>query len=216
MLYMMLLRAATASAAPDEEFLDAHTSARGVTSDTRDAGKANAYGLALSHRDWLFLDEERQRIRCEWHRFFQRFDLLLCPPLASAAFPHSTVHPQKRTLSVNGKEVRFENQLLWAGYGGVAYLPDTVAPHRANLRWLARRCPDHRTLFGRLYVPALRPVARGAVPRLRATAGVRSRVRPGSVTASRVCRSPSVGCTWPMYRSPSAARVECRHDPATR
>jgi len=128
MLYMMLLRAATASAAPDEEFLDAHTSARGVTSDTRDAGKANAYGLALSHRDWLFLDEERQRIRCEWHRFFQRFDLLLCPPLASAAFPHSTVHPQKRTLSVNGKEVRFENQLLWAGYGGVAYLPATVAP----------------------------------------------------------------------------------------
>jgi amidase len=128
MLYMMLLRAATSSAASNEEFLEAATQARGVTSDTRDAGMANAYGLALPHRDWLRLEEERQRIRQEWHRFFERFDVLLCPPLASAAFPHSTVHPQHRTLRVNGRQVRFENQLLWAGYGGVAYLPATVAP----------------------------------------------------------------------------------------
>jgi len=128
MLYMMLLRAATSSAASDEEFREAATQARSVTSDTRDAGKANAYGLALSHRDWLRLEEERQQIRLHWHQFFERFDLLICPPLASAAFPHSAVHPQQRTLSVNGKQVRFENQLLWAGYGGVAYLPATVVP----------------------------------------------------------------------------------------
>jgi amidase len=127
-LYMMLLRAATSSAASNEEFLAAAAQAQGVTADTRDAGKANAYGLTLSHRDWLLLDEERQRIRRQWHVFFERFDVLLCPPLSSAAFPHSTVHPQQRTLSVNGKEVRFENQLLWAGYGGVAHLPATVAP----------------------------------------------------------------------------------------
>jgi amidase len=128
MLYMMLLRAATSTAASEEEFLEAAAYARDVAPDTRDAGKANAYGLALSHRDWLHLDEERQRIRRQWHEFFERFDILLCPPLASAAFPHSTVHPQQRTLCVNGKQVRFENQLLWAGYGGVAYLPATVAP----------------------------------------------------------------------------------------
>lgn len=128
MLYMMLLRAAASPAASNEEFLEAATQARGVTSDTREPGKANAYGLTLSHRDWLRLEEERQQVRWQWHRFFERFDVLLCPPLSSAAFPHSTVHPQQRTLSVNGKEVRFENQLLWAGYGGVAHLPATVAP----------------------------------------------------------------------------------------
>jgi len=128
MLYMMLLRAATSPAASNEEFLEGATHARGVTSDTRDAAKANAFGLTLSHRDWIRLDEERQRIRQQWQVFFERFDVLLCPVLSSAAFPHSTVHPQQRTLSVNGKEVRFENQLLWAGYGGVAHLPATVAP----------------------------------------------------------------------------------------
>src|SRR6185437_4530290 len=110
------------------KFLEGATRARGVTSDTRDAAKANAFGLTLSHRDWIRLDEERQRIRQQWQVFFERFDVLLCPVLSSAAFLHSTVHPQHRTLSVNGKEVRFENQLLWAGYGGVAHLPATVAP----------------------------------------------------------------------------------------
>ena len=48
--------------------------------------------------------------------------------LSSAAFPHSDVPPQQRTLAVNGREVPFENQLFWAGYAGVAYLPATVAP----------------------------------------------------------------------------------------
>lgn len=67
-------------------------------------------------------------IRLQWQEFFEGFDVLLCPPLSSAAFPHSSVPPQERTLLVNGKDVRFENQLLWAGYAGVAYLPATVAP----------------------------------------------------------------------------------------
>lgn len=44
-----------------------------------------------------------------------------------------TVPPQERTLSVNGKQFRFENQLLWAGYGGVAYLPATVGQSREGL-----------------------------------------------------------------------------------
>jgi amidase len=128
MLYMMLLRAGTSTAASDKEFSDAVLKARGVSPDTREVSEANSFGLTLSHRDWLRLNEERERIRATWHQFFERFDVLLCPPLSSAAFPHSTIDPQERTLRVNGKDVRFENQLLWAGYGGIAYLPATVAP----------------------------------------------------------------------------------------
>src|SRR6185312_11456576 len=81
MLYMMLLRAATSPAASNEEFLEASTQARGITCDTRDAAKANAFGLTLSHRDWIRLDEDRQRIRRQWQVFFERFDILLCPVL---------------------------------------------------------------------------------------------------------------------------------------
>ena len=49
--------------------------------------------------------------------------MFLRPPLSSAAFPHKPGSPQNRTLTVNGREVPFENQLFWAGYAGVCYLP---------------------------------------------------------------------------------------------
>jgi amidase len=127
-LYMTLLRAATSSSVPDEVFAQERARARGATHRTTDMARLNAYGVTLSHRDWLRLDEERQLVRMKWREFFGRFDLLLCPPLSTAAFPHSSIPPQQRTLTVNGREIPFENQLLWAGYASVAYLPATVAP----------------------------------------------------------------------------------------
>jgi len=127
-LYMVLLRAAVASSIPDEEFESEMVRARGANRATREMAKLNAYGATLSHRDWLRLDEERQRVRLNWREFFDRFDLVLCPPLSSAAFRHSSIPPQLRSLNVNGHEVPFENQLFWAGYAGLAYLPATVAP----------------------------------------------------------------------------------------
>ncbi len=127
-LYMTLLRAATSMASTDEEFERDRARARDYDETRRDIELTNAYGASLPHRDWLRLDQERHRYRAEWRAFFSRFDLLLCPPLSSAAFPHSTIPPQERKLEVNSHEVAFENQLFWAGYGGVAYLPATVAP----------------------------------------------------------------------------------------
>ena len=127
-LYMILLRAAAAGSVPDEEFAQNLEWAKGADRSTRDIAKANAYGVTLSHRDWLRLDEERHRYRVKWIEFFDRFDVLLCPPLSTPAFPHKSGSPQGRTLTVNGHEVPFENQLFWAGYGGLFYLPATVAP----------------------------------------------------------------------------------------
>ena len=127
-LYMILLRAAAAGSVTDEEFSQNLQQAKGASRATRDIAKANAYGVTLSHRDWLRLDEERHRYRIKWIEFFERFDALLCPPLSTPAFPHKTGSPQGRTLTVNGKEVPFENQLFWAGYGAAFYLPATVAP----------------------------------------------------------------------------------------
>jgi amidase len=127
-LFMVLLRAATAAGIADEEFAADAELARGASLGTRDMARLNAYGAALSHRDWLRLDERRHRYREAWRRFFQSFDLLLCPVLSTAAFAHSTVPPQRRMLTVNGREVPFENQLYWAGLAGLAYLPASVAP----------------------------------------------------------------------------------------
>jgi amidase len=127
-LYMVLLRAAGSANASDEEVAAAAPLAKGADRFSRDVAALNAYGVVLSHRDWLRLDAERDRVRRTWREYFAEVDLLLCPPLSTAAFPHDERHPQQRTLTVNGREVPFENQLFWAGYGGVAYLPATVAP----------------------------------------------------------------------------------------
>jgi amidase len=83
----------------------------------------------MSHRDWLRFNEERHKIRWAWHEFFKEYDLLLCPVLATAAPKHELQVPtHRREIVVNGKRVPFFAQLFWAGYGGQAFLPASVAP----------------------------------------------------------------------------------------
>ena len=70
-------------------------------------------------------------------RFFEEYDLLLCPAAASAAQPHDHEGERwTRTVTVNNEQVLTTDQLFWAGISGVVYLPATVAPAgltRANL-----------------------------------------------------------------------------------
>jgi len=127
-LFMVLLRAAGAAALTDEEFAREAALGQGASVTTPEMARLNAYGATLSHRDWLRLDEKRQRYQQTWRQFFERFDLLLCPVLSTPAFAHSTVPPQQRTLTVNGREEPFENQLFWAGFAGLCHLPASVAP----------------------------------------------------------------------------------------
>src|SRR5262249_26786452 len=83
----------------------------------------------MPHRDWLGLNEDRHRMRLKWAEFFKQYDLLLCPAAASAAVPHDQVGERhERKITVNGKRVPTTDQLFWAGYPCVSYLPSTVAP----------------------------------------------------------------------------------------
>ena len=56
-----------------------------------------------------------------WHEFFQDFDVLICPPAPSAAFPHKTEPFPERTLRVNGKELPYGDQTFWSAYFSVEY-----------------------------------------------------------------------------------------------
>ncbi len=56
---------------------------------------------------------------------------MLCPVAAAAALPHDHEHEGKRwrrRITVNTKRVPPTDQLFWAGYSGVVYLPSTVGP----------------------------------------------------------------------------------------
>jgi amidase len=128
-LYIKLLRAATSGRQTDEEFrrnqAAAQTLAPGDDSYSARMTRANV----LSHRDWLAASEARHHMRMQWAEFFREYDLLLCPAASTAAFPHDHEGDRTtRTIVVNGKRVLGVDQLFWAGYSCLVYLPATVAP----------------------------------------------------------------------------------------
>ena len=103
--------------------------ARTLPADDRGYFAQMVRANTMAHRDWLALNEQRHRMRLAWAAFFREYDLLLCPAAASAAFPHDHVGERhERTIVVNGKRVPTTDQLFWAGYPCVSYLPSTVAP----------------------------------------------------------------------------------------
>jgi amidase len=127
-LNVTLVRAATSTRQTNAEYAAALERAKTVDLSRPDYGTATLRGNTVSHREWLQLDDERHRLRRRWHAFFENFDVLLCPPTPTVAFPHKTGPFHERTLTVNGKELPYGDQTFWAAYGGIAYLPGTVAP----------------------------------------------------------------------------------------
>jgi amidase len=128
-LYILLLRAATAGRQTPEQFARNVEIARGLRPDDESYYARMTRANVASHRDWLGANEARHRMRWRWAEFFRDHDVLLCPAAATAAFPHDHEGERhERTITVNGRRVPTTDQLFWAGYPGMAFLPATVAP----------------------------------------------------------------------------------------
>jgi amidase len=128
-LFMLLLRAATASRMRDEDFARQQEIAATLSDGDFSDRAAVARGATLLHRAWGNANEARTTLRYTWHAFFKRFDVLLTPVAATAAFPHNrNPNRDERTVSVNGKAVPYAEQLFFAGLASLSYLPATAAP----------------------------------------------------------------------------------------
>ncbi|MGE3898992.1 MAG: amidase [Variibacter sp.] len=128
-VYIALLRAATSGRQSDEEFARNVALARELPQSDESYRARMARANAMSHREWLGYNEMRHQMRLNWAAFFEDYDLLLCPAASTTALPHDHEGERwQRTIPVNGKQVPTTDQLFWAGYSGVAYLPSTVAP----------------------------------------------------------------------------------------
>jgi len=128
-VYVRMLRAATSARMPDSDIDDLK---RAVAEGESDEFLARTIdGVTIPHRRWLQLNNERHQMRLKFNAFFKDYDILLCPVAASAAFPHDHSHEGKRwrrRIPVNGQQVAPTDQLFWAGYSGLVYLPSTVGP----------------------------------------------------------------------------------------
>ena len=128
-LYVKLLRAATSGRQSDEDFARNQALARTLAADDDSYFARMTRANVLSHRDWLAANEARHKMRLKWAAFFEDTDLLLSPAAASAAFPHDQEGERhERDILVNGKPQPTTDQLFWAGFSGMVYLPATVAP----------------------------------------------------------------------------------------
>ncbi len=83
----------------------------------------------ISAHEWMELLDAQARLRLQWARLFQDFDVVLAPVHGSAAFPHDD-NPDMgaRTLTLNGKTVSYMAPAGWAGLATSANLPATAMP----------------------------------------------------------------------------------------
>jgi amidase len=92
-----------------------------------------ARGAGMTPGLYQQLSQRRMTLKRQWARFFQTFDVLLCPPAPVAALPHdhgNDIHA--RRLNVNGTERPYLDFLLWASLATGADLPALCAPVRLS------------------------------------------------------------------------------------
>ncbi|MGE0621602.1 MAG: amidase family protein [Pseudomonadales bacterium] len=83
----------------------------------------------IDHMQWLGLNNERTKFRYGWQAFFQDWDVLVCPIMPTAAFPHDhSPETFARSITINGEPRSYFQQIFWAGIATLSYLPSTVFP----------------------------------------------------------------------------------------
>ena len=127
--FILMLRAATSGRLSPEQFQKNQEQLKTLRSDDESYFARMTRANVMPHRDWIKLNNARHQMRLQWAEFFKDWDLLICPPAASAACLHDHEGERwQRSIAVNGKRVPATDQLFWAGYSGLFYLPSTIAP----------------------------------------------------------------------------------------
>jgi amidase len=85
----------------------------------------------------------RTKLRYNWHEFFKRFDVLLTPVAATAAFPHNrNPNRDERTVNVDGKSAPYAEQLFFAGLASLS--AGNRCANRLDRRGITGGPADHR------------------------------------------------------------------------
>jgi len=127
--YLRLLFPATAWSFAPEAFEAMASYAQQPSSSDDDPLRMIAADSTQRHREWLDANERREHYRRQWATFFDDYDVLLCPINPVVAIPHDqSFNLMERTITINGAARPYNDQMVWAGLVGMAYLPATVAP----------------------------------------------------------------------------------------
>jgi amidase len=134
-LYIDVLFCIFSGGMPEEALAQFARAAVGLPPGDNSYPARIARAIELSHHGFMQLAERREQLFRVWRRFFERYDVLLCPAMPTVAFPHDHsgdefghVAQYHRTTLVDGVKRPYLDGLQWPGIITVANLPATAVP----------------------------------------------------------------------------------------
>jgi len=128
-LYVKLLNAFLSAGMPDDQYQEMCSAAERTPAADQSLVAELLRGAVMSHREWVRADLAHQGLKQQWRALFQNFDVVVCPPAATPAFPHDhTARQTDRKIALDGKEFPYLQQLVWADPATTCGLPATVVP----------------------------------------------------------------------------------------
>lgn len=91
-------------------------------------GAAAPDGRTASLADWFDLLDAQARNRRAWGKLFDQFDAVVAPANVIPAFEHRDDPYHERRMTVDGQDVAYDAQLVWAGVATYPGLPATTFP----------------------------------------------------------------------------------------
>jgi amidase len=110
--YYDQMRSIAATMGPDDQSLDA----------------IYVRSTNVGWREWAAAAGVRVRLQAQWATLFKQWDVVLCPPMPTAAFKHDQAEMSGCRLDVDGQSQPYINHIIWAAPATGAGLPATVAP----------------------------------------------------------------------------------------
>jgi amidase len=127
-VFAKLLMSFLAADMPEKIYAGAVARAEALRGNERDLASARLAGIALSHRNWVHVDRMRAGLADQWRRLFKDWDVVVCPVISTAAFPHDHRPMDQRTIDVDGRPVPYFDQFMWVSMATVTGSPATAMP----------------------------------------------------------------------------------------
>lgn len=128
-IYMRMLMSFLSASFTPEIYAGAQAAAAALPAQDNSLAAERLRGIALSHRDWLFADGGRSRLRAQWRELFKTYDTVICPIMPTPAYPHDHSDDQeKRRIKIDGNDHIYPDQLAWPGIATLPGLPSTAIP----------------------------------------------------------------------------------------
>jgi amidase len=126
--YAELLAAFFSADLTPEERVRYAAQASALAPENLSLSAAELRGVTMSHPAWLGTSWIGNGLRARWQALFREVDVVLCPPMPTPAFPQDQSPMMSRQIDVDGRKIRYLDQVAWCAMATLTGLPATVAP----------------------------------------------------------------------------------------